>query len=177
MESIALKFLLLVVLPGIGGGFIFAAHKGSSYQLVMPGGRIRNLGFVGNLLLGLGGSVAVFAFREPTLQVDSFDKLLVVAAISLVAGYASTSLLPNIASKLSEVLLTNVSHSLDISPLLERAKQYESTDPRIAVLLYSIAFEIDANDKRAVEGLRRLLTVFAQLAGKPAGFGHKSLVR
>jgi hypothetical protein len=174
MSSSILKFVLLFIIPGGIGGFIFAMTKGGSYKLRLPFvNRMIELGFLGDLLYGVAGSSAAYTigkykFDLVLSETSRLEDLLGIAAMSMIAGFSSTQILPYIAERFAKssssssapLQVHDSAHShlnkkLDL--IIEEATLCEDIKPSLSAYLYKRALDIDNNDPRALRGLMRAL--------------------
>jgi hypothetical protein len=104
-----LKFILkTIILSGAFGGFVFGLHSGNAYKIRLPiTGKTIELGFLGDVLMGIAASVTVFFVAGALfgLQVSekvTTDSLIKMIALGVVSGFAGIRVLSGMSSKLME---------------------------------------------------------------------------
>lgn len=97
-----------LALAGGFGGALSAIRTPSVNQIILPrSGRIMHLGFVGDILIGIGAGLAIYAFNalfpssssENVLK-PNVDILLRFFGLGLVAGFAGVRILDKLAAEL-----------------------------------------------------------------------------
>lgn len=168
MENLQLIFSTIVISGGFGG-FVFGLHTGNAYKLRLPiTGKTIELGFVGDILVGIAASVTIFFVAGALfgLQVkENFTNecFIKMVALGVVSGFAGIRVLTGMSSKLME-RISEIDERIDqvekvdrIAELIRQADFLLSNNPDRAKIIYDKALLIDSKSEPAKIGLAKSL--------------------
>lgn len=113
-----MAFVILIILGGSLGGIIRGLSRTQDLILTLPNGTKVDLGFLGDMLIGVGASFGVLIFMTPILELD-FDKditnkiMIKLISVSIIAGYAGIALLSQLSSRLVRQLQEEMSENIE----------------------------------------------------------------
>ncbi len=123
--SVELLFILVCGAAGAFGGIVAGIVSASSNKIVLPfSGRRVEIGFVGDGLIGMAGSLAIYLVVEPafaeTLKPENARSWLVAVALGVLSGFAGERLLRGMSSRLVEKV-AGLDNRIDTVERRERA--------------------------------------------------------
>lgn len=161
-----------IMASGAFGGFVFGLFTRNSYKIRLPlTGNLLEVGFIGDLLVGIGASMTVFFLAgsmfglkfEGALTAETYIKVI---ALGVLAGFAGIRLLAGMSNRLLDQIseldsrLDRVEKQDKISELLRQAEFLRNNNPERSLIIFEKALLIDPENEPALIGkakaLRRL---------------------
>lgn len=174
MEPIV-KLLITVAISGALGGFVFGLRASSSYKTRIPfSGKTVELGFIGDILVGVAASLAVFSIvgalvgSEMTAN-STGDWFIKVIALGVLSGFSGIRLLSGMSTKLirriSEIdeRIDQVERTDRVAELRRQADFLVENKPDRAKMIYDKALLVDPESEPARIGLAKALCRLGRL--------------
>lgn len=139
--------LVLSIISGAGGfgGLVYGLFSRNSYKLRLPFyGKLIEIGFLGDILVGIAASITVFFIAGPLFslkltEISDPECYIKIIALGVLSGFTGIRLLSGMSSKLLE----------RISAIDERLDHVEKQD-RIGELLRQADFLLNNNPDRSL---------------------------
>ena len=165
-----LGFILLTIITSGGfGGLVFGLHVGNSYKIRLPiSGANIELGFLGDILVGVAASVTIFfvagaLFGLQVNQASTTEALIKMIALGVLSGFTGIRVLSSMSSKLIERIskiderIDQVELSDRVGEIIRHADFLLSNNPDRAKIIYDKALLIDPTSEPAMIGLAKSL--------------------
>ena len=125
------QVLLIIAVPSFCGGIVFGILSGKSNKLRLPlSGKLIELGFLGDALVGVAAAVSIFFIAGPllNLKLDNLTHMegqIKIISLSLLSGFAGVRVLTSMSSQLLDKLSA-------VDKRLDSFEDKESVDELIA---------------------------------------------
>ena len=165
MEATLTSIVGLIAASGSFGGLILGVVVRTSHKLRIPfSGKLIEIGFVGDALVGAGASIGAFFLAAPLFNMNlggekTLDEWVKIASFGVLAGLAGIKLLTNTSHHLNERIgvlddrLEQIARGEKVNELVRRA-EYLAAANRLehALATYGAALTINPRSEPALIG-------------------------